>query len=134
MDDMQKIESRPVIDTRRMGRVWDRQRDDSLIVAADCVSAIGKIKNGESVDDLNEIQAKLEAAIAKHEALIAEVLVEVPQDWLIPSAPPTADIDWSDPANFDYMQAAAFSALVQLVATACQDAAKNFLAGIGLPT
>lgn len=65
---------------------------------------------------------------ASFEALqgyISKVLVSVPLSWLVPDAPP--DLDWRDPASFDWLQAGKFPAIAQAfkAAQGTENAGKN---------
>ena len=44
---------------------------------------------------------RLDGLEAQRDKLLAEVLVEVPRDWLAASAP--EKLDWSDPASLDWV-------------------------------
>lgn len=67
--------------------------------------------------------AKVEAVIAKKDALYASTIVSVPREWLIKSAPET--IEWSDPASLNYLRADKVDALEAAMVEARTGAAKN---------
>lgn len=60
--------------------------------------------------------AGLEAGYAGIESFLAKVVVSVPRDWLVADAP--EEIDWSDPASFDWLRGSHMKKLMLAVAEA----------------
>lgn len=67
---------------------------------------------------LTQSISRLEAIAEEQEALIAQVLVDVPREWLSPDAPD--DLDWSDPASQDWLLENRYTSLVQALTAARQ--------------
>lgn len=71
----------------------------------------------------DEALGEYETVLAERDRLVSEVLVEVPRDWLVSRAPET--LDWSDPASLRWVKVSRFEQLVQGVALATRERAKN---------
>lgn len=99
-----------VFNSPAIGRAWIKRFNESVTRGTraqlilqrpipDSGSAEERKQQFDEKIDANDLLSKLgdEQAV-----LVAEVLVSVPRSWLIPGAPD--EIDWSDPANLDYIQ------------------------------
>jgi len=71
-----------------------------------------RMANAQSERDV----AGLEAGFAGMEAFLARVVVSVPRDWLVASAPD--NVNWKDPASFDWLRAARMKDLMSALAEA----------------
>jgi hypothetical protein len=68
----------------------------------------------EEFEQINaEYEAKLDAEADVQAELISRILKSVPKSWLVTDAP--NEIDWSDPANFDYIQSHRYGDLLRIV-------------------
>lgn len=91
--------------TRRWMREWRQVTTE--------IMQIGILLNTPARDDLTveemralqvgiaEATGQLDGLEARRDKLLAEVLVEVPREWLAESAP--EKLDWSDPASLDWV-------------------------------
>lgn len=66
---------------------------------------------------------EFEALSIEQECLLAQVLADVPADWLSSDAPDT--IEWSDPASLNYVQELRYPELIQALNAARQSSSKN---------
>lgn len=115
-------------DFSKVGRKWQEQfaesaeRVSKIIVNAD--RPLRRKRDDEDDQDYDDyVQAYYDAkenmapAIRKEgdfqANLVAEVLVDVPSEWLLPDAP--AHIDWSKSENMDYIQAAYYADILEQV-------------------
>lgn len=56
---------------------------------------------------------RLEQGFAEMQQFLARVVVSIPREWLVKSAP--ADVDWSDPASFDLLRAKRMNDVLKLL-------------------
>ncbi len=115
-------------DYSKVGRKWQ----DQFAETADKVSQIiimaerplRRQRPGEKdqayddyVQELYDRKARMGAEIREQgsvqASLMAQVLKDVPREWLLAGAPET--IDWSNPDNFDYIQVAYYADMLEQV-------------------
>ena len=117
----------PVFDftrvTRRWSKGWRRVTTELLQIG---VLVESPARDGLTQDELRTINTakaeaigRIDALEAEREALIAEVLVSVPREWLTPDAPD--DLDWHKPESLEWLLDAKFDALLQAMAGARQN-------------
>jgi hypothetical protein len=68
---------------------------------------------------------RLPALETERDALVAQVLVAIPRDWLAPDAP--EEIDWSDPDSLDWLLERRYDDLLRAMGEARNDS-KNSVA------
>lgn len=99
-----------VFNSPAIGRAWIKRFGDSVSRGTKAQLILQRpVPDSDSPEDRKrQYDEKIEASdllskLGDEQALlVAEVLVSVPRSWLIPGAPD--EIDWSDPANLDYIQ------------------------------
>lgn len=114
---------KPKFDFSGVNRQWNRDFALTLTKAARVQLILQRQPNDEmddaAVDALYDRQEKaldeLEALADQQAALLAQVLVGVPTGWLMPGAPD--DLDWSQVASLDYIQANRYTELLELLRT-----------------
>lgn len=133
MANQQRKEPMPTFDFTKVGRKFMKEWADLVNEA----TRYGKILSGlmpegnsrEALEEFEtlyqEYQAKIEACGEAQVEMICQILKNVPKAWLVSSAP--ADIDWSDSASIDYIQADRWTQLMQIVGEgqAFRQSAKN---------
>jgi hypothetical protein len=121
----------PRFDFSDIGKGWRRRWTHTVMAIAKAYTVTGiEAPEGAPEDTVRQwIAAKLEAfeAIeeleAERDGLLAQVLVDVPESWLIKDAP--KNLDWSDAASQDYILAARFDQVIAAAATFPSEEAKN---------
>lgn len=78
-----------------------------------------KIRKGEADADVETMQAGFD----EMQAFLAKIVVSVPRAWLIADAP--AEIEWSDPDSFDWLQGTRMQDLMWAYMEAMQDQQKK---------
>lgn len=125
--------SKPKFDFTKVSRKWNNELGRSLMQVAR-MQVVMQRQPHEGMDD-EEIEALLdrqEQAIDELEtladtqaALLVQVLVDVPRDWLLPDAPD--ELDWSQVESLDYIQSRRYGEILEMVRTMNipEDDAKN---------
>jgi len=124
---------KPVFDFSQVSRRWNKAFASSISKATKAQIAMQR-PMPEGVTGA-QVQAHYDAQLAAVEmldtlgdeqaALVAQVLVNVPEAWLIKGAP--KEMDWSDPESLDWIRADKYQALLQMIQTgeAYSNDAKN---------
>lgn len=115
--------AKPVFDFSQVSKRWNKAFGASISKATKATIAMQRPLLADATPA--QQQAHYDAQIAAVEmldtlgdeqaALVAQVLVSVPEEWLIATAPP--EIDWSDPENLDWIRADKYQALLQMLQT-----------------
>ena len=106
-----------VFDFSRVGRTWNRDFLKSMSKASRAQLVLNRTLPDDATDEeADELFAKQEKALDdldnlsdEQAGMLAQVLVSVPDDWLIEGAP--QDLNWSDVASLDYIQADKYAEL-----------------------
>ena len=104
----------PVFDFENVSRRWEKQWRQANVE----LSATAQMLESENVanDDKLIAARSIDDIDAVREKLLAQVVVSIPREWLVKSAP--KDIDWSDVTAFDdWLQVGRFKDLVEAVST-----------------
>jgi len=123
---------KPTFDFTRVSRQWNQKFIKSLANAGRAQTIISRPVSTKASED--EIQAyydrvekawdDLENLANEQLALIAQVLVSVPREWLLADAPD--EIDWSKPESFDWIQSPCYGEILELLRSGeAQKSAKN---------
>jgi hypothetical protein len=118
---MQMEELKPKFNFSNVNRQWSKQMGQSIQKATRAQITLSRpVPTGV---DSATVQAHFdaqEAALDVYEqladeqaALIAQVLVDVPREWLLANSPEI--IDWSDPASFDFIQEEKYGEILALI-------------------
>lgn len=127
------VDEKPTFDFTRVGRQWNQAFARSLTQAARVQLVLQRVPNDDMDDDaVDALLDRQEAALGDLEALgdrqaalLAQVLVSVPESWLLPGAPD--DLDWSEVASLDYVQSDRYAEMLDMLRTRnpAEDNAKN---------
>jgi hypothetical protein len=102
----------PVFDFENVSRRWEKQWRKANIeltataqmIESENVAYDDKLMAIRSLTDFDEVREKL----------LSQIVVSIPREWLVKSAP--KDIDWSDVTAFDdWLQVGRFKDLVEAV-------------------
>lgn len=101
---------RPTFDFSKVGYGWDRKyrHEVGQIMAATAIlrSQPRRDLTAEQAADLAMKQStaylEMDEAVERRDALLTQVLVDVPRSWLIPDAP--EEIDWKQTESLDYIR------------------------------
>lgn len=115
-------------DYSKVGRTWQNKFAETadnvaqIIVMADRPLRRQRPDEGNQeyddyVDTFYEKKKRMGAEIRQQAeiqaAMVADVLRDVPREWLLPDAPES--IDWSKPDNLDYIQAPYYAEILEQV-------------------
>ncbi|GIL09273.1 MAG: hypothetical protein BroJett033_7840 [Chloroflexota bacterium] len=114
---------KPVFDFGRVSRRWNQAFAASIAKATRATIAMQRpLCAGMTNEQVQAHYDAQEAAVdlletlgAEQSALVAEVLVSVPDGWLVKGAP--AELDWSDPESLDWIRADKYQQLLQMLQT-----------------
>lgn len=126
-------DEKPTFDFGRVSRQWNRQFGRTLLRATELTIEMQRpAPEKAAADEMNAHLDRMKAAMGQLESvateqseLIAQVLVDVPREWLLKDAP--EEIDWSVADNQDWLRADCYQKLLAMVQSgeAMQDASKN---------
>lgn len=110
---------KPVFDFSNTTRKWSKAFTASTYKVTRAQAKLVK------QEDVEAALALLDEAADEQEALIAEVLVSVPREWLATSAPD--EIDWHDPKSLDWVRPDYYGELLAILQSGDtgKSAAKN---------
>lgn len=120
-------------DFSRVGRGWNREFFRTITRAGRAQLALQRqLKPDATMDEINAYIESQDAALVELDAisdeqavLLAQVLADVPQEWLIEGAPD--DLDWSDVGSLDFIQTDRYGEILERLRTrdVARDDAKN---------
>lgn len=120
MNDNGKQES-PEFDFSRVSRQWHKQFAKTLTAVTRAQITLQRVPSEDAtpeeydalLDKQEQAWIAIEELSDQQAELIAQVLVSVPDDWLIEGAPEA--LDWSDVASLDWVQAYRYLEILSLV-------------------
>lgn len=124
--------NKPEFDFTKVSRQWNVAFGKSLANAGKAQTIISRPVSPKADDDqvqayydrVEQAWADLENLANEQAALIAQVLVSVPREWLLTNAPD--EIDWSKSENFDYIQSPKYAEILEMLRNGeAQKSAKN---------
>ncbi len=90
----------PEFDFGGVTRKWGKRWSVLLLEATQIQNRVAAAADVEGVDvNLVDDLERISEIAAEQETMLAQVLVNVPPEWIHPDAP--KKLDWSDPASFD---------------------------------
>jgi hypothetical protein len=112
---------KPTFDFTKVSRRWSQAMAASIQRATKAQIVLTrpppKTEDDKAIQahfDAQEKALDVYAELADEQAgLIAQVLVDVPREWLIPGAP--EELNWGDAASFDYIQEQKYSQILALI-------------------
>jgi hypothetical protein len=114
---------KPGFDFGRVGKRWNKAFGASISKATKATIAMQRPVPPQATAE--QVQAHYDAQVAAVElldtlgdeqaALVAQVLVSVPEAWLVKGAP--KELDWSDPESLDWIRADKYQHLLQMLQT-----------------
>lgn len=126
-------EGKVKFDFTRVGRSWSRDFLKSLATASRAQLALQRLPSADATDDeIDALWDKQEQALADLEqlsdvqaGLLCQVLVDVPNEWLIEGAPD--NIDWGQVDSLDWIQADRYTQIFEILRTrnVARDDSKN---------
>lgn len=111
-----------ILDYTRVNRKWSKLLNRSVGKTTKAVNRMNRLPPRSTdpavvnafFDSQDEVWDILEAESEVQAELVSQVLVSVPESWVIAGAPD--EIDWSDPANLEeYLTQEAFSSIMQML-------------------
>lgn len=120
-EEKQKNEPQPTFDFSRVSRKWNQAFVASISKATRAQTAMLRPLPGDADEDatqrhydrVEQAINDLEALMEEQAALIAQVLVDVPREWLIEGAPD--GLDWGQTASLDWIQSGRYSEILEMV-------------------
>lgn len=112
---------KPTFDFTRVSKEWNHQFALSLTAVTKAEITLKRPQpKTDDYDVLTEFYDKQEEALTVIERLageqagmVAQVLVDVPRDWLLETAPDA--IDWGDPASLNFVQADRYGEMLEMI-------------------
>lgn len=123
---------KPKFDFSKVSRQWERDYRNTLAQASRVQVTLQREITDEMNDrEVSELLDRQEKALDTFEALgdaqaglLVQVLVDVPREWLLATAP--AEIDWSKVESLDYIQANRYTEILnQVLTNAAGEDSKN---------
>lgn len=123
-----------VFDFTKVSKQWNLKFGLTLTAVARAEITLKRpAPQGRDYDALQAFYDKQEEALTVIERLaseqagmVAEVLVSVPESWLLEDAPGADEIDWSNADNLNYVQADRYNQILEMIRNGeARNTAKN---------
>ncbi len=114
-------EPKPTFDFTKVSRQWSKSFSESVQKATKVQIALERPKPQTTdyttlqiyYDTLDKAADESTLAADEQAKLIAQVLIDVPREWLLATAPDV--IDWSDEKNLDFIQEPRYVEILQMI-------------------
>lgn len=108
---------------RRFARVQVEMAQRALIISGDALPDLSEAEQKQLNQGRVESASRIFELEDERDALLIEIIEDVPRDWLVSKAP--KKIAWDKVEDLDWVLASRFDELSELANTARQDSSKN---------
>lgn len=117
-------EPQPTFNFRKVKRSWVRQFQRVDVKLMRVVNRMQSLYDSDATDaEIDEVMAQADAVEAEQDAMLCEVLVDVPRSWLVDGAP--KKIDWGNPDSMEWLMVNRRTSLVVAMTKALNNPAGN---------